>query len=333
MTDSTDTSSQFLLSVVIPVYNGEATLRDCLSALSNQTIDRDKYDILVVDDGSTDSTPEIIAEFPVRCVRLEVNRGRVIARVTGVREAACDDIVLCDARVICEADVLEAVLACPRRPLMFGSDYPEEYEDSLYGRFLFGVYRRIWKPYFPQCWYQEEVPITLENFDKVPKGLGLFATDRDFFLRHQPQRTDRNVSDDTLLIASMVRETPVIRHAGLRAHYRQRNELSRALGHLHQRGMLFQSYYVRPRHRFFWYYIVLWLIAVAVVAVAVARPAWAWIIPAALAAVWAGSSALLGFGIKGFLATLAVLPLVGVCFGAGILRGQVTDLWNRFRGP
>ena len=62
-----------LVSCVVPVYNGEETLRDCLAALCDQTLEPEKYEVLVVDDGSTDATPEIIAEFPVRCVRLAAN--------------------------------------------------------------------------------------------------------------------------------------------------------------------------------------------------------------------------------------------------------------------
>ena len=318
------------LSVVVPVYNGAETLRDCLSAVCNQTLPREKYEVLVIDDGSTDSTPEIVDQFPVRCVRLPVNSGRVVARATGAREAVCDDLVLCDARVICENDVLETVLACDKRPLMFGSDWPDEYH-GLYGRLLFCVYRKLWRPYFPQCWYDDEVPITTENFDKVPKGLGLFATDRDFFLRHQPDRSDRYVSDDTLLLASMVREKPVIRYAPMRAHYRQRTELRHVLPHLHFRGALFQSYYLRPGHRFLWYYMALWALVVAVVASIATGVAPLWLAAAAVGVVWVGSSAALACDIGSFLAILAVLPMVGICFGSGIVRGQLTDLVGRLR--
>jgi len=290
--------------------------------------------VLVVDDGSTDATPEIIDTFPVRCIRLASNRGRIQARLAGAREAACDELVLCDARVICEPDVLETALACEDRPLMFGSDWPEEYR-GLYGRLLFGVYRRLWKPYFPQCRYAERVPITPENFDKVPKGLGLFVTDREFFLRHQPERSDRYVSDDTLLLANMVRERPVIRHAGLRAHYRQRTALRDVLPHLHFRGVLFQSYYLRPGHRFFRYYLTLWAVVPAVAALVVVQPDLAWAIPAAVLAIWILGSALLAADLKSFPAVLAALPLVGVCFATGVLRGQLMGgagwLTGRFR--
>ena len=316
---------------MVPVFNGAETLGECLTALCNQTLGREKYEVLVVDDGSTDAMPEIIKTFPVRCVRLETNRGRIQARLAGAREAACEDLVLCDARVLCEPDVLETALACDKRPLMFGSDWPEEYR-GLYGKLLFGVYRRLWKPYFPQCGYAEQVAITTENFDKIPKGLGLFVTDRKFFLRHQPERSDRYISDDTLLLANMVRESPVIRHAGLRAHYRQRTALRDVLPHLHFRGVLFQSYYLRPGHRFFAYYLVLWAVVLAAVVAAIAQPSLAWVIPTAVLAIWVLASALLAADLKSFPAVLAALPPVAICFATGIVRGQLMAAWTRLTG-
>jgi len=329
--DANETSPS--LSVVVPVYNGAETLRECLTALCEQTLPADKYEILVIDDGSTDETPEIIASFAprVRCHRLERNLGRLIARQRAAELATCDDIVFCDCRVIFEPDVLEKVLAHPKRPLMFGSDFPEEYFRTLYGRFLFCVHRSLWKPYFPQEWYGEELEITRDNFDDVPKGMGAMATDRAFFLRHQPAVSDRYVSDDTLLFAGMVAEKPIIRYCGMKCHYRARTELRTILPHLHFRGILFNSFYLRPRHRFFRLYLGMWAVMIALVALTATGVTPWWIIPASVAAGVVGAAAILADGARNFLAILAVLPPVAACFASGILRGHMVDLRNGLR--
>ena len=329
--EPTGPKAEPVLSVVVPVYNGAETLRECLEALCDQTLAREKYEVLVVDDGSTDETPQIIADFPVRCVRLEPNAGRLIARQTGAREASCDDIFFCDSRVICEPTVLETVAAHPRRPLMYGSDFPQEYFRTLYGRFLFCVYRKLWKPYFPQDGYAEEIVLTEDNFDKVPKGTTVFATDREFFLRHQPEHSDRHVSDDTLLFASMVREKPIVRYRGMKCHYRQRTDLRRILPHLHFRGVLFHSFYLRPGHRFFWYYFGMLAVLLAAIGVGASEPTLAWVAPALVGAAWLVSAVVLGGNVRNSLAVLVVLPLVGTCFWSGILRGHLVGLrrWIR----
>ena len=326
------TSSKLKLSLVVPVYNGQETIEECLHALCRQTVGMDQYEVLVIDDGSTDATPEIIARFPVRCVRLPANRGRIVARLTGAREAACDELLFCDSRVICESDVVEKVLAHPYRPLMFGSDFPEEYQTTLYGLFTFSVYRKLWKPVFPQEWYGPEAPITPENFDRMPKGTGVLAVSREFFLRHQPTHVDKFVSDDTLLLSSMVKEKPIVRYCGMKTHYRQRRELKHVLPHLHFRGILFDSYYLRPGHWFLWLYLALWAVAAGVV-VAAALTHHLWIIPAALAAIWIAASAALAINLRTFLAILTLLPLIGCCFATGILRGHLVSLrrWMKWK--
>ncbi len=51
------------LSVIVPVYNGEKYLEECLHSLSLQELGKDDYEIIVINDGSTDKTEEIIDSF------------------------------------------------------------------------------------------------------------------------------------------------------------------------------------------------------------------------------------------------------------------------------
>ncbi|MBN2372462.1 glycosyltransferase [bacterium] len=73
-------------SVIVPVYNGEKTLERCLSALKRQTIPRDDYEIILVDDGSTDGTANI-ARSNVDKYLYQKNQGPAAARNLGVRMA------------------------------------------------------------------------------------------------------------------------------------------------------------------------------------------------------------------------------------------------------
>lgn len=87
------------VSVVVATYNGEKTLRTCLESL--RRLRYPDYEVILVDDGSTDSTWEIAGQFPeVRRLRHE-NRGLSAARNTGLM-AATGEIVAytdCDCRV------------------------------------------------------------------------------------------------------------------------------------------------------------------------------------------------------------------------------------------
>ena len=77
------------ISVVVCSYNGSRTLRDCLEGL--QRLQYPDFEVIVVDDGSKDATPEIARQYRCRLIRTE-NRGLSSARNTGM-EAATGEIV------------------------------------------------------------------------------------------------------------------------------------------------------------------------------------------------------------------------------------------------
>jgi GT2 family glycosyltransferase len=72
------------ISVVVCTYNGARTLRECLTGLA--ALDYPDYEVIVVNDGSTDASAAIAREFPVRLVSTE-NRGLSRARNTGLELA------------------------------------------------------------------------------------------------------------------------------------------------------------------------------------------------------------------------------------------------------
>lgn len=88
------------VSVVVASYNGATTLRTCLESLGR--LNYPDYEVILVDDGSTDSTQETAAEFPrVRDIRQE-NRGLSAARNAGIAAATGEIIAYTDSD--CRAD-------------------------------------------------------------------------------------------------------------------------------------------------------------------------------------------------------------------------------------
>jgi glycosyltransferase involved in cell wall biosynthesis len=84
------------VSVVIPAYNAESTLRPCLRALHDQSLPRGNYEIIVVDDGSTDRTSEIAQEFNVTYI-FQTNQGPATARNKGVKKAQGSIVLFTDS--------------------------------------------------------------------------------------------------------------------------------------------------------------------------------------------------------------------------------------------
>ncbi len=83
------------LSVVICSLNGAAGLHRCLGALSGQTA-RDRMEVIVVDDGSTDGTSDVARAHGATVVRHPVNRGLAAARNSGLRAARAAIVAFTD---------------------------------------------------------------------------------------------------------------------------------------------------------------------------------------------------------------------------------------------
>jgi len=83
-----------LVSIIIPCYNGEAYLQEAIESALSQTYQ--PVEVIVVDDGSTDRSPEIAQKFPVRYIR-QPNRGLTKSRNLGVRKSRGSYVVFLDA--------------------------------------------------------------------------------------------------------------------------------------------------------------------------------------------------------------------------------------------
>lgn len=99
------------LSLIVPVYNAERYLGECLSSLQNQDIS--DYEIVCVNDGSTDSSPAILAEFSARDAKFTVlnqeNGGVTRARNAGLDAARGDYIWFVDADDFLKPNILGAL--------------------------------------------------------------------------------------------------------------------------------------------------------------------------------------------------------------------------------
>jgi len=86
-----------MISVIIPAYNAENVIKDCLISLLSQNYPKNNYEIIVVDDGSSDKTKEIVKNFKnVRLIE-QNHKGPAAARNLGVRKSKGDIILFTDA--------------------------------------------------------------------------------------------------------------------------------------------------------------------------------------------------------------------------------------------
>ncbi len=103
-------------SVVIPAHNASRTLGECLDALARQTVAPDRFEVIVVDDGSTDGTAELARRWfachpcPTGGVITQPRTGAAAARNRGVERARAPLILFTDADCAPAPDWIEAML-------------------------------------------------------------------------------------------------------------------------------------------------------------------------------------------------------------------------------
>lgn len=83
-------------SVIIPAFNEETAIGALLARMAELGI-TEKHEVIVVDDGSTDRTADIVSQFPVRLIRHEANKGYGASLKTGIRNATGNKVMMLDS--------------------------------------------------------------------------------------------------------------------------------------------------------------------------------------------------------------------------------------------
>ena len=96
-----------MISVIVPVWNDEKRIAQCIDALRCQTLRADLFEIIVVDNGSTDSTASVVARYPNVVLAREPQPGSYAARNRGLSLARGEYVAFTDADCIPQRDWLE----------------------------------------------------------------------------------------------------------------------------------------------------------------------------------------------------------------------------------
>jgi GT2 family glycosyltransferase len=123
-------------SIVIPTFNGSSRIGNCLDALMKQVAGRD-VEILVVDDGSTDNTANIVKRYSSARLITQANAGPATARNRGALEAQGKILLFTDDDCVPMPDWLDAMLDPFKNPDVVGAKgIYRTHQKSLAARFV-----------------------------------------------------------------------------------------------------------------------------------------------------------------------------------------------------
>jgi len=96
------------ISVIIPMYNAEETIGECLTSLTKQTMK--DFEVIIVNDGSTDDSEREVRAFPFKLINLVNGGNSSKARNFGAKQAQGNLIVFVDADIVLKPDSLTKII-------------------------------------------------------------------------------------------------------------------------------------------------------------------------------------------------------------------------------
>lgn len=150
------------VSVIIAAYNEAECIRDCLESLAHQT--HPSYEIVVVDDGSTDATPRIVEQLGVRVLNGS-HKGPGAARNSAVPHTVGDILAFVDADMSFHPQFLDKLVEPMKRAGVPGTFTKEEYVAN-------------WDNPWARCWTvncglpdRKRHPADYPDYDKVFRAI------------------------------------------------------------------------------------------------------------------------------------------------------------------
>jgi len=108
---SRHTECPSLVSVIVPAYNEERTIGKCLESILDQDYEGE-MEIIVVNDGSTDRTAEIVSKYPVKFIDLKVNGGKANALNRAIEDAKGDILIFTDSDSFMSVSAVDSLVNC-----------------------------------------------------------------------------------------------------------------------------------------------------------------------------------------------------------------------------
>ena len=110
----------FFVSVIVPVYNGARTIASCLESLLVQDYPHENYEIIVIENGSSDDTTSIVEKYPIRLFHCE-RKGPAFARNFGVQRSQADIVAFTDSDCIADPQWLSKLLEAYKDDRILGA--------------------------------------------------------------------------------------------------------------------------------------------------------------------------------------------------------------------
>ena len=237
------------ISVIVPVYNAETYLRECLDSIVEQTYRN--LEVLLINDGSTDGSPEICREYAQKDDRVlfitQENAGEAAARNRGLETASGDYILFVDADDLIAPNICELTVAAIQNGDMLIFDYDQGLEPgSFVQRYIPSVDALVMEDVATVTWLC--ALLGPEKTVRVQASLNTVwgkLYRRGFLEEHRIRfGSDVVIGEDMLMNLKVILRKPSVRYLPVRGYFyryntaslvhRYSSEISRSYRMLHE---------------------------------------------------------------------------------------------------
>jgi len=126
------------VSVIVPAYNAEKTIELCINSLLNQNYPKNKYEIIIIDDGSKDKTKNIIKNFKKIRLIERSHKGPSVARNSGAKRSKNEYILFIDSDCIAPKNWIKNIIKPfeDKDVIAVSGTYKTKNKDKLIARFV-----------------------------------------------------------------------------------------------------------------------------------------------------------------------------------------------------
>jgi glycosyltransferase involved in cell wall biosynthesis len=329
------------LSIIIPAYNAENWIDPTTAKIDAAAkIQGVKVELIIVDDGSTDSTYQVAKSLKLSHISsinilTHTNWGRFLNRKCGVEAAKYDTILFVDSRVWVDENSLSFLMKQqknhPER-IIWNGHINVAKRGNIIARFGDALTCIGWRRYFSN---PKLTSYGIKDFDFYPKGTGLFYAPKHLLIEtiawfESVTNDVKNSSDDTLMIRHIAETNRIWLSPEFSATYFARTSLGGFVKHTYFRGQYFVDGFLRKGTRFYWQLIAFLLLCPLALVVVVLWPILLLGIPVVvLTALLLG--VILGLHVKDAAAFAILSPVFTPVYTAGIYRGYIRYVMGSIR--
>lgn len=327
------------VSLIIPSYNMSEHLPRLFNSLDKSGLLKILDEVVFVDDGSTDSTLELINFYAdrhfnlVKVVCLLSNKGRFLARLAGAKEAKSEKLLFLDTRLELEDGFNQVFVNLIAKHSAIMGIVNIDTTASIFSLYWERTHRVLFRRHFRDA--KNGFFLTYENYDQYLKGTTIFVCPRSIFIDSCEAFSGVEVlADDMALMKVIVQKTSIWVDASLAIRWWPRENYRDFLLRIWERGPSFVEYHVFSRKSGF----LFWLVFFALISFFVAlcgvffAPFTTSLVIIFICFTMALSVIMFTKSLNEFLLLFPLHFLTLTTFGFAVLRGLIVNIIRYFFG-